>query len=103
VALDVRLRERLPEPVETAAYYVVSEALANVVKHAKAEGACVRILRSNSSALVEVEDNGEGGAHLDGGSGLRGLLDRVETLDGSLEVESRRGRGTLVRAALPLR
>ena len=102
VALDVRLRERLPEPVETAAYYVVSEALANVVKHAEAEGACVRILCSNSSALIEVEDNGEGGAHLDGGSGLRGLLDRVETLDGSLEVESRRGRGTLVRAVLPL-
>jgi signal transduction histidine kinase len=103
VALDVRLRERLPEPVETAAYYVVSEALANVVKHAQAEEASVRVLRSDGSALVEVEDNGEGGARLDGGSGLRGLLDRVETLDGWLEIESRRGRGTLVRAALPLR
>jgi PAS domain S-box-containing protein len=103
VALDLRLRERLPEPVETAAYYVVSEALANVVKHARAEAAAVRVLRSDGSALVEVEDDGEGGARLDGGSGLRGLLDRVETLDGWLEIESRRGRGTLVRAALPLR
>src|SRR5262249_41637011 len=102
VALDVRLRERLPEPVETAAYYVVSEALANVVKHAQAEEAAVRVLRSGHAALVEVEDDGEGGARLDGGSGLRGLLDRVETLDGHLEVDSRLGRGTLVRAALPL-
>ena len=103
VALDIRLRERLPEPVEAAAYYVVSEALANVVKHAQAEEAAVRVLRSGYSALVEVEDNGAGGAGLDGGSGLRGLLDRVETLDGHLEIDSRVGRGTLVRAALPLR
>jgi PAS domain S-box-containing protein len=103
VALEVRLRERLPEPVETAAYYVVSEALANVVKHAHAAEAAVRILPSDGSALVEVEDNGAGGAQLDGGSGLRGLLDRVETLDGYLEIDSRQGRGTLVRAALPLR
>jgi signal transduction histidine kinase len=103
VTLDLRLRERLPEPVETAAYYVVSEALANVVKHACADEATVRILRSDGSALVEVEDNGEGGAQLDSGSGLRGLLDRVETLDGHLEIDSRRGRGTLVRAALPVR
>jgi signal transduction histidine kinase len=89
--------------VETAAYYVVSEALANVVKHAGACEATVRILRSGRSALVEVEDNGEGGAQLDSGSGLRGLLDRVETLDGHLEIDSRQGRGTLVRAALPIR
>jgi PAS domain S-box-containing protein len=103
VALDVHLQERLPEPVEAAAYYVVSEALANVVKHAQADEAAVRVRRSDGSALVEVEDDGEGGAQLDGGSGLRGLLDRVETLDGWLEIESRRGEGTLVRAALPLR
>ena len=102
VALEMRLRERLPEPVETAAYYVVSEALANVVKHAGAREAKVRILRSGGAALVEVEDDGEGGAQLDGGSGLRGLLDRVETLDGHLEIDSRRGRGTLVRAVLPV-
>jgi signal transduction histidine kinase len=103
VALDLRLKERLPEPTEAAAYYVVSEALANVVKHARAEKAAVRLVRSGGSALVEVEDNGEGGACLDGGSGLRGLLDRVETLDGWLEIESGTGRGTLVRASLPLR
>jgi signal transduction histidine kinase len=103
VALDLHLAERLPEPVEAAAYYVVSEALANVVKHAHAEAATVRVVRANGSALVEVEDDGNGGAHLDGGSGLCGLRDRVETLDGSLEVESVAGRGTLVRAELPLR
>jgi PAS domain S-box-containing protein len=103
VALDLRLRDRLPEPVEAAAYYVVSEALANVVKHAQADEAAVRVLRSGYTALVEVEDDGEGGASLDGGSGLRGLLDRVETLDGHLEIDSRVGSGTLVRAALPLR
>jgi signal transduction histidine kinase len=103
VALDLHLPERLPEPVEAAAYYVVSEALANVVKHAHAEAATVRVVRANGSALVEVEDDGNGGAHLDGGSGLCGLRDRVETLDGSLEVESVAGRGTLVRAELPLR
>jgi PAS domain S-box-containing protein len=101
VALDMRLRERLPEPVEAAAYYVVSEALANVVKHARAEEAAVRVLRSGYSALVEVEDDGDGGARLDGGSGLRGLVDRVETLDGHLEIDSRLGSGTVVRAALP--
>jgi signal transduction histidine kinase len=73
-----------------------------VVKHAQAEEAAVRVLRSGGTALVEVEDDGEGGARLDGGSGLRGLVDRVETLDGHLEIDSGQGRGTLVRAALPL-
>jgi PAS domain S-box-containing protein len=104
VALDLRLPEhRLPEPTEAAAYYVVSEALANVVKHARAESASVRIACVNGSAVVEVEDNGAGGADLELGSGLRGLRDRVETLEGRLQVESAPGSGTLVRADLPLR
>jgi signal transduction histidine kinase/PAS domain-containing protein len=102
VALDVSLPERLPEPVEAAAYYVVSEALANVVKHARAGSAAVRVGWQNGCALVEVEDDGAGGAGLDGGSGLGGLRDRVETLDGRLVVESAPGRGTVVRAELPL-
>src|SRR6185437_15631799 len=67
VALDVQLPERLPEPVEAAAYYVVSEALANVVKHAGAESADVRVAGANGTLLVEVEDDGRGGADLDGG------------------------------------
>jgi PAS domain S-box-containing protein len=93
--------ERLPEPVEAAAYYVVSEALANVAKYAQASTATVRISRENGRALVEVEDDGVGGADPSLGSGLRGLADRVEALDGRLEVESAPGRGTTVRAEIP--
>ena len=103
VEVEVDLPGRLPEPVEAAAYYVVSEALANVVKHAGAESAQIRATRLDGLAVVEVEDDGAGGADLDGGSGLGGLRDRVETLDGRLEIRSRRGRGTLVRAELPVR
>ena len=103
VALDVDLPERLPEPVEAAAYYVASESLANVVKHARASSARVRASRVDGHAVIEVQDDGRGGAALDGGSGLCGLRDRVETLDGRLVIESPPGRGTLVRAELPLR
>jgi signal transduction histidine kinase len=102
VALDVRLHERLPEPVEAAAYYVVSEALANVVKHARARSAQVRAISADGTALIEVADDGAGGVDPTG-SGLRGLRDRVETLDGSLHVESSPGDGSVVRAELPLR
>jgi PAS domain S-box-containing protein len=101
VALDLQLSERLPEPVEAAAYYVVSEALANVVKHARAEAAAVRVAHADGTVLVEIEDDGVGGADLDAGSGLCGLRDRVETLDGRLEIASSPGRGTRVRAELP--
>jgi signal transduction histidine kinase len=103
VSLDLQLPHRLPEPVEAAAYYVVSESLANVVKHARAASAAVRVGRVDGTAFVEVADDGAGGADLDGGSGICGLRDRVETLDGTLEVESDRGSGTIVRARLPVR
>jgi signal transduction histidine kinase len=103
VALEVRVQERLPEQVEAAAYYVVSEALANIVKHADAESAVVRAERVDGRAVIEVEDDGVGGADAGRGSGLGGLRDRVETLNGTLEVSSPSGRGTLVRAALPVR
>jgi signal transduction histidine kinase/putative methionine-R-sulfoxide reductase with GAF domain len=102
VALDLRIDGRLPEPVEAAAYYVASEALANVVKHARAGSAAVRAERVNGVAVIEITDDGVGGADLDGGTGLGGLRDRVETLDGRLEVESLPGCGTLVRAQLPV-
>ncbi len=102
VTLDVEQSERLPDPIAATAYYVVSEALANVVKHAQAETAAVRIAHGNGLALVEVEDDGEGGVDLNSGSGLRGLRDRVECLDGRLEVASIEGRGTRVRVELPL-
>ena len=102
VTLDVRLPERLPEAVEAAAYYVVSEGLANVVKHAGAEAAVVHVQRVNGRALVEIEDDGAGGADLGRGSGLWGLRDRVETLQGRLVIDSASGKGTTVRAELPL-
>jgi PAS domain S-box-containing protein len=103
VELDVDLPESLPEPVQTAAYYSVSEALANVAKHADACSAAVRIACGNDRIVVEVADDGTGGASLDRGSGLRGLQDRIETLDGELQVDSPPGRGTIVRAVLPVR
>jgi PAS domain S-box-containing protein len=103
VELDVFLPERLPEPVETATYYTVSEALANVVKHAHADSASVRVEYVEGRVEVEIADDGIGAADADRGSGLRGLRDRVEALDGALWIESAPGTGTIVRADLPIR
>jgi PAS domain S-box-containing protein len=94
--------ERLPEPVEAAAYYVVAEALTNVAKHAQASQAQVAVRCEDAVARVEVRDDGCGGADLGGGSGLVGLRDRVDALGGSLAIESPSGAGTVVRALLPL-
>ena len=102
VELSTSLEEPLPSPVEAAAYYVVSEALANVAKYAEASAVQVRAERQNGRVLVEVADDGIGGADPAAGSGLRGLADRVEALDGQLEVESVAGSGTRVRAVIPL-
>jgi PAS domain S-box-containing protein len=101
VDVDVELDGRLPEPVEAAAYYVVAEALTNVAKYAQATQARVRVHCALGMALVEVADNGVGGARESGGSGLRGLVDRVEALGGRLSLASPVGRGTTVRAELP--
>jgi signal transduction histidine kinase len=92
---------RLPEPIELAAYFVTSEALANVGKYARATSAIVRVERDNGGLVVEIADDGIGGADAARGSGLRGLADRVEALDGRLRVESPLGAGTVVRAELP--
>jgi signal transduction histidine kinase len=92
----------LPAQVEAAAYYVVSEALANVTKYAQASAVEVRVERSNGMAVVEVADDGVGGADPLRGSGLRGLADRVASLSGKLEVDSPQGTGTRVRAEIPL-
>jgi PAS domain S-box-containing protein len=94
---------RLPAPVEASVYFFVSEALTNVVKHAQAGEATVSIGTENGGLMVEVSDDGVGGARVAAGSGLRGLGDRVGALDGTLEVESPRGGGTLLRARIPLR
>jgi signal transduction histidine kinase len=101
VAVEAENGERAPEAVEAAAYFVVSEALTNVARHAHAERVVVRVARRTGQLCVEVEDDGNGRADLGGGSGLRGLADRVGALDGSLEVDGRPGRGTTIRATLP--
>ena len=94
--------ERLPEPVEVAAYYLVSEALTNVAKYAEASSARVSVSRDDGRVVVEVADDGVGGADVGAGSGLRGLADRVGALNGTLTVESPRGRGTRIRAEIPV-
>jgi PAS domain S-box-containing protein len=93
--------ERLPPAVEAAAYYVISEALANVAKYAEASAVEIRVTRQNGRAVVEVADDGVGGADPTRGSGLSGLVDRVEALDGVLKVESEPGAGTRIRAEIP--
>ena len=101
VRLCVDLEERLPEPVEVAAYYVVTESLANVAKHAQATTANVEIDHAADELVVEVVDDGVGGADSEQGSGLRGLADRVEALGGRLRVWTPSGGGTRVRAEIP--
>jgi signal transduction histidine kinase len=89
--------------VEASVYFFVSEALTNVVKHAHANEATVRIAAGNGGLTVEVSDDGVGGAQAAGGTGLRGLGDRVGAMDGTLELQSAAGEGTLLRARIPLR
>jgi signal transduction histidine kinase len=91
----------LPEHVEAAAYYVVSEALANVAKYAHATGGLVRVQPGDGKVVVEVVDDGIGGADASRGSGLRGLTDRVEALGGRLWLSSPPGQGTIVKAEIP--
>jgi signal transduction histidine kinase len=101
VELDGLPDERLPDGVEAAAYYLVAEALTNVTKYARASMASVRVLRENGHVIVEIRDDGIGGADARRGSGLRGLADRIEALDGRLELDSPPGAGTRIRAEIP--
>jgi signal transduction histidine kinase len=93
--------QRFPEQVELAAYFVVSEALTNIVKYASASSVTVAVAQLNGHLIVEVNDDGIGGAQPDAGTGLRGLATRLESIDGRLDVESEPGRGTAVRATIP--
>jgi PAS domain S-box-containing protein len=101
VEIDEILDERLPEPVEAAAYYLIAEALTNVAKYARASTARVRVARAGTGIVVAVSDDGIGGADPINGSGLRGLADRVEALGGTFDVQSPAGGGTSLRAEIP--
>jgi PAS domain S-box-containing protein len=100
--VDCSLSERLPAPVEVAAYYVVAEALTNVARYARATNATIRLARQDGHALVEVADDGIGGVNPEAGSGIRGLTDRIDALDGSLDVFSQPGIGTRLQVSIPL-
>jgi signal transduction histidine kinase len=93
--------ERLPEAVELAAYNVVAEALTNVAKYAAASYATVDVGRENGRLVVQVADDGVGGADPDAGTGLRGLADRLAVIEGRLEIDSQPGKGTTITAKIP--
>jgi signal transduction histidine kinase len=94
--------ERLPEATEATAYYIVAESLTNVAKYAHATAATVSVQRANGRLLVQIQDDGVGGADMTQGSGLRGPAERAEALRGTLRVHSSAGRGTVVTADLPV-
>jgi signal transduction histidine kinase len=101
VELDVTSDERFPAVVETAAYFLVAEALTNAARYADASQVRLRAQRVGGALVVVVADDGRGGADVDSGSGLRGLADRVSALGGTFTVESPPGHGTIVRASIP--
>ena len=102
VDLDVHLERRLDQPQEAALYFTASEALVNVAKYAQATSVSVRAFMNERSAVIEIRDDGIGGADASRGSGLRGLGDRVEAVGGWLAITSPPGGGTAVVATLPL-
>jgi signal transduction histidine kinase len=102
VTLDVGAQE-LPEQIELATYFIVSESLTNASRYAGAGAVEVRVALEAQAVLVEIVDDGRGGADPESGTGLRGLADRIEALGGRLEVDSPPGAGTRISARLPLR
>jgi signal transduction histidine kinase len=102
VELDIRTQTRAADPIEVAAYYVVSEALTNATKHAHASCAQVAVEQHDGRLDLSIRDDGVGGADPAGGSGLVGLRDRVQALGGSIEVDSPPGAGTTIVVELPL-
>ncbi|MDQ1733464.1 MAG: hypothetical protein QOK10_3623 [Pseudonocardiales bacterium] len=102
VSLDLRRSTRLPEPIEVAAYYVVSEALTNAAKHSQASAVWVEVQARDAVLHISVRDDGRGGADFARGTGLVGLKDRVEALGGRMSIESAAGAGTWMRVELPV-
>jgi signal transduction histidine kinase len=102
VHLDLSVDRRLPESVEVAVYYVVSEALTNVAKHAQASAAHVDLEADQAVARLKVDDDGVGGATPSLGSGLIGLRDRIEALGGTMEIASPAGKGTSLLVEIPV-
>jgi signal transduction histidine kinase len=101
VTLDIEAGE-LPEGVELAAYFIVSESLTNASKYATASHVHIRVAREDGALVLEITDDGRGGADATGGTGLRGLADRIDALDGHFEIHSPPGAGTRISARLPL-
>jgi signal transduction histidine kinase len=102
VKLDLHADRRLPEPVETAAYYATAEALTNAAKHARASIVHVALEARDEKVRLAIHDDGIGGADLSRGSGLIGLSDRIAALGGTLTVTSPAGNGTTVLTEIPL-
>ena len=102
IPIDVSLPDRrFPEATELTAYFVISEAISNAVKHASADRIRVRGREVDQSLRVEITDNGRGGARITGGTGIAGLADRVRALGGDLSVHSADGQGTRLEASIP--
>jgi signal transduction histidine kinase len=97
----VELQERLPESVESNAYFIVAEGLTNVARHSQATSARVAIRRAGETLLIDIEDDGVGAADAARGSGLAGMADRVAALEGTLVLDSPAGGGTRVHVELP--
>jgi signal transduction histidine kinase len=102
VKMRVDVTERLSQPAEIGIYYVIAEALTNAAKHSRATAIAVSVTRRGETVQATIEDDGVGGADAGAGSGLTGLIDRVEALGGSLEIGSLPGAGTQIVVALPL-
>jgi signal transduction histidine kinase len=103
VVFDCHVGERLPEEVEIAAFYFVAESLTNVARYANAESASIIVTQGQDHVLVAVADDGDGGAAVESGSGLRGLCDRIEALGGTIEIRSDPNQGTRIIADIPCR
>ena len=101
VTVETDLDGRLPPTIEATAYFVAAEALTNTAKHADASASTIRARQTDDRLVVEIADDGRGGADLDRGSGLRGLEDRVTALGGTLRISSPPGGGTVVAMDLP--